>query len=504
MSARRRVAVGGLVHETCSRSARPTTLADFAVWRGPALASMAAGSAHDLGGMFAGLAAAGADAVPTMAALATPSGLIERAAFEVLADELMERLRDAAPLHGVLLALHGAGAGEGVDDLAGELASRVRRAVGGGVQVAATLDLHGHPTEAMRDALDLMIGCKAYPHTDLAARGEQAARWIAGARATRPACHIERLPLLTPPTPTSGGSVTAEVRARCLEVEGIPGVLDCTFFHGFPYTDSPHSGASVVVSADSAALARGVAQDVARFVWARRQRLLTPTLGAREAVEEALRAADSSDGRPVVVHETSDNPGGGAPGDGTHLLRALLELSPGPACFAAICDPTAAAAAHAAGVGGEVEVALGGHTDALHGPPLALRAVVTALTDGHFSQDGVLAGVPAALGPTACLRVDGAPGGAVEVVVTSARQQVFGPALFALHGVDVRQRRVVALKSSHHFRAGFEGLAAAIITADPPGLTTQRLESLPLPRRAGRPLWPLDREVLWEPAGVGG
>jgi microcystin degradation protein MlrC len=193
-----------------------------------------------------------------------------------------------------------------------------------------------------------------------------------------------------------------------------------------------------------------------------------------------------------VINETSDNPGGGAPGDGTHLLRAMLEARLDNACFGFIADPETAEAAHRAGVGAEIDVALGGKSDELHGEPLRVRAQVRALTDGRFALTHMLAGVRMNLGRSARLVIQG-----VDVIVTSASQQTFDPEVFLLHGIDVRRYRIVALKSSNHFRAGFQDLAKEIVTADPPGLTTHHIEVFPR-KRSPRPLWPLDAEAHWD------
>jgi len=55
----------------------------------------------------------------------------------------------------------------------------------------------------------------------------------------------------------------------------------------------------------------------------------------------------------------------------------------------------------------------------------------------------------------------------------------------------------VALKSSNHFRAGFQHLASAIVTADPPGLTTHHIEVFPR-QRTSQPLWPIDERARFE------
>jgi microcystin degradation protein MlrC len=189
---------------------------------------------------------------------------------------------------------------------------------------------------------------------------------------------------------------------------------------------------------------------------------------------DAIARAGALPGRPIVINETSDNPGGGAPGDGTHLLRALLDARVGDACFGCIADPEAARRAHAAGVGAKLELALGGKSDALHGGPLHVDAEVSALSNGRFTPRALLAGVELNLGPMARLRVGG-----IDVLVASRAQQTFDAEVFRVHGIDVASYKIVALKSSHHFRAGFESLASGILTADPPGLTHTAHRNVP-------------------------
>jgi microcystin degradation protein MlrC len=234
-------------------------------------------------------------------------------------------------------------------------------------------------------------------------------------------------------------------------------------------------------------LARDAARAVARFVWQTRAAFTPDTLPCAVAVARAL----ALDGGPIVIAETSDNPGGGAPGDGTHLLRALLDAKLERACFGFICDPDVARLAHRAGVGAKLDVALGGKLDPRSGPPLPLRAEVAGLTDGRFVLREMLAGVAMNLGPMARLRAGG-----LDILVSSRAQQTFDDEVFRAHGIDVRNYKIVALKGSHHFRAGFRELARGIVTADGPGLTTQALASFAR-SRTRRPIWPLDADARY-------
>jgi microcystin degradation protein MlrC len=485
-----RVALASFQHETHSFAPHRTRLCDFEIAAGAELPRRARGTRTALGGFVDGIEALGAELVPLVAAGATPSGVSEAAAWHALRDRLEGALLRAGPVDALALALHGAAIAEGADDVEAELCQRLRDLVGPGVPIVATFDLHGNVAQATADALSLALPCRTYPHVDTRERALEACSFLPDlvARRIAPVTRVERLPLLVPATTTLSG-VGAEVSARCAEERGRAGVLACDFFHGFPYGDVPCAGASVVVTTDGGrALAREAARRVARFVWERREEFRARTLGCAEAVARALALP----GRPIVIAETSDNPGGGAPGDGTHLLRALVAAGARDACFGAIADPAVARAAHAAGVGALLDVELGGKTDSLHGSPLRARAEVVALSDGRFAPRAMLGGVALDLGPSARLRI-----GAVDVLVTSRRQQVFDDELFRVHGIEVREKKIVALKSSHHFRAGFGAVAAEILTADPPGLTTLRLDAFER-TRTPRPIWPLDPAAHWE------
>ena len=70
------------------------------------------------------------------------------------------------------------------------------------------------------------------------------------------------------------------------------------------------------------------------------------------------------------------------------------------------------------GVGAEIEVSLGGHTDPSMGLPVKARAVVKMLSDGTFRNNGPMnAGVETQMGPTAVLRLGGVDGGIDEATL---------------------------------------------------------------------------------------
>jgi microcystin degradation protein MlrC len=482
-----RVAIGGIAHETNTYCRGTTPLDAFRVLRGQELVEDCRGQRSQISGMLDAAQALGASVVPLMSAEAHPSGTIDRAAYEAMRDELLRGIEAAMPLDAVALGLHGAGVAEGVDDLEGDLCRAVRDLVGPGVPIVVALDIHGNITQAMADAIDLVFGDNYYPEIDAYDRGFEAVSGVPHLLSGewQPVIHVEPLPMLVAAATTNHDPARA-VQAMCWELEKRPGIIDVTFFHGFPYTDIPYTGASVVATANGdRELAASAAREVAGWVWQHREDFRRQSLTPEEALQEALVI----EGGPVVINDTADNPGGGSPADGTHLLRAMLEMQLESAAFGFIRDPEVVERAHREGVGATIEVALGGKSDDLHGAPLPVRAYVKCLTDGKFFMPAW--GQRMEIGRSARLVVDG-----VDVIVATERHQTLDPALFLLHGVDVSRYKILALKSSAHFRAGFQPIARAIITADSPGFTTLDVAYFDR-KRTPRPIWPKDAEAQY-------
>lgn len=499
-----RIAIGGIEHETntyATHSMGTTSIEDFHVLRGEAVFA-AQGGRTFLGGFLDAAASAGHEVVPTLHAIASPSGIIEARAYEALKQELLASLSEAGPLDAVALAMHGAGVVEGIEDLESDLAGAVRGVVGD-IPLVVPLDLHGNITPAMADAIDLMLGVYEYPHTDSYDRAAECIHLLPALVAGDlvPTTAVVQVPILLP-TSTTDLDPARNMRDRCLAAEGDERVIDAAFFHGFPYTDVAATGSSIVVTTnDDPELARRIANDLAAHLWVRREDFLTESTSPGVALELAKKVL-AERGGPVVINETSDNPGGGTPGDGTYLLGAMIDAGLEHACFGFVFDPAVAAQAHAAGVGSTIAVSLGGKHGDLHGPPLELEVYVKTLTDGRFVYSNqMLAGVHANYGPSARLVIGGDKRGynGLDVIVTSRRSQTFDAGVFVLHGIDVETRSIVGLKSSQHFRAGFRNIATEMIVADSPGLTTLNVTVFDHPN-AGRLLWPTDPEAEWSPA----
>jgi microcystin degradation protein MlrC len=324
-----RIAIAGLVHETNTYVLTPTVIADFDIHRGSDMRDYFAGTSTVVGGMLAAADELDATVAPLSHAVAKPSGTISRDTYAALRDEIIAAAKAEPPFDILALDLHGAGVADGIDDIEGDLCRRLRATLPERTRIVAAFDLHGNLTQAMADQLSLALGCREYPHVDFFDRGAELIHLAATlvTDALRPRVHVESVPLLLgagPRTCTRDGATPASaMNELCAELERTPGVLDCTFFHGFAPSDVPFAGASIVAIDDGVSgAARPVAETAAARLWGLRREfeheLPTPA--------QAVAAAVATAGRPVVLNDVGDNPGGGAPGDCTRPRRRRHRL----------------------------------------------------------------------------------------------------------------------------------------------------------------------------------
>jgi microcystin degradation protein MlrC len=478
-----RIAVGGIAHETNTFASMPTTLDDFqqrALLTGNALLMSARGNDGALGGVTA--AAEGrAELLPTLFASAAPSGMVTASTFATLRDGLLARLRGHQRrfpgVDGVILVLHGAMVVNGLDDAEGALLRDVREIAGARRPVVAVVDFHANLSAAMVDTVDLIVPYRTYPHVDTFARGAEALRLcldlVAGT--IRPCTAWRTLPLLSPlPSQiTDGGGAFARLAASADALATRPSVIGVSLVPGFPYSDVPETGASVLVTTDfDQDLADRLADDLASRWW--NERAAMQTEGEPLDRLDAALFQPTHEG-PIVLADIADNPGAGAPGDSTCVLRHCFEHRVTGVALATLPDPAAVSACHAAGAGTTIRLAIGGKLSAWSGQPIERDWTIRHLGSGVFTNHGPMGtGGTTRLGSTATVESDG-----ITVLLCERRVQTLEPAVFEACGIDPRRMNVLIVKSSVHYRAGFRGIARQMIDIEAPGLSTSRLISLP-------------------------
>ncbi|MBT6426373.1 MAG: microcystin degradation protein MlrC, partial [Rhodospirillaceae bacterium] len=125
----------------------------------------------------------------------------------------------------------------------------------------------------------------------------------------------------------------------------------------------------------------------------------------------------------------------------------------------------AAAAAHDAGVGAELELALGGRTDLPGVEPFHGRFTVEVINDGRYYADGpVSQGKAYDVGPSALLSIGG-----IRVAVSSRRVQALDRMVFEHLGIVLEEQKIIVLKSTCHYRAHFDPIAETTFAALAPG-----------------------------------
>ncbi|WP_251341865.1 M81 family metallopeptidase [Haloplanus halophilus] len=483
------VLIGQIEHETNTFSSLPTGMAEFAdasLHYGEDVIADLTGTNTAVGGFLRVADDEGWDVVPTVAADATPGGTVTADARSTLLEAVLTGIEESNP-DGVLLALHGAMVSEAARDGDGYVLERVSRAVGDDVPVMASLDLHANVSDRMADHADGLFGYRTYPHVDIGDTGERAARAMAATLDgdLDPEVVVERAPLL-PPLPEL--RTAAEPMRSLLAAAADAEEEDVSVFGGFAYADVDHAGFSVVGVADRerAEAVRAACRDVADEAYDRRGAFDRDYTSVGDAAAEAA-AWDGDD--PLLLADISDNPGGGSAQDGTVLLEALLEAGVEDAALATMYDPAAVEAAAAAGVGEEVSVSLGGHTEA-NGDPLDVTGRVRLLSDGTYRNRGPMStGLEVSFGRTALLEVDG-----VDVLVGSHRQQPYDPEAFRSQGITPERERVLVLKSTVHYRAAFEPLVGGIREVATPGLCSPDLSGFAY-EHVPRPIYPLDDDA---------
>jgi microcystin degradation protein MlrC len=466
------IAVGGFQHETNTFAPSKANYAAFAEgggWppmvAGEQIAARLSGANIPAAGAIGALHALGHRTAGLVWAAASPSAHVTRDAYERIVSDMLARLAALGPVDGVYLDLHGAMVAEHLDDGEGELLARMRKVVGPRVPIVASLDLHANVSRAMFALADGLVAYRTYPHVDMAATGDRAAalldRMLSDGSA--PSKSFRVLDFLT------------GLPSQCTMIEPAKGLYrmlerlerehHCTlsFTPGFPMADFPECGMAVTGYGVDAARAQIATAALALAIDDAEGEFSMELFDPDPAVVRAMQRG--APGAPVVLADTQDNPGAGGNGDTTGLLAALLARRAPGSVLGLLIDPASAAKAQTIGVGRKAPFALGEISGVPGHVPYEGEFNVVQLGDGRFTCTGpMFLGFRMELGPMAVLEKDG-----VRVVLASKKCQAADQEMFRHVGIEPRQERILALKSSVHFRADFEPIAREVLVVVAPG-----------------------------------
>ncbi len=474
-----KIAVGGVQHETNTFAPMKADWSAFeqadswpGLQIGPPLLTACLGMNIPLGGFLEEAKRLHHSFEPLAWCSATPSGYVTRDAYDRVTSLIMDRLSKVArDVDAVYLDLHGAMVAEHLEDGEGALLRAVRDFVGADLYVVASLDLHANITQEMVSASDFLTAYRTYPHVDMAETGRRAARVLhqMAKENKKPAKALYKPDFLIPLTGSCSlvepaASIYAEIEKLDPEPGQNDGILGASFATGFSPADIEECGPAILAYGADPTLVQEALGRLKDKVIASEPSLSAPLLTPDEAIKRAL--ANHSSNGPVIMADTQDNPGAGGNGDTVGILKALISQSATDAVVGVLFDPKSAEAAHGAGIGAQVSLALGAHTGgAPDETPVSGDFKVLRLSDGEFDATGpYYDGIRISLGPTALLEIAG-----VKIVVGSKKVQCADQAMFSHLGVDPRQQKVVVVKSSVHFRADFEPIASEVLVVSSPG-----------------------------------
>jgi microcystin degradation protein MlrC len=388
-------------------------------------------------------------------------------AFDHFVGRMLDELREAMPVDGVFLALHGAMAVRNIPRPEAEMARRFREVVGPDVPIVATFDLHGNEDEEFLRWADGAFVTKRFPHYDAYRQGERAARYLR--RIMRgeyaPATATRRPPILTATVlQWTGTSPVMDIMERARRWEDREPGAFVSVFLGFPWSDVPNLGVTVhVMTNGDQALAGAIADDMAEFIWRVRSDWAHGAYPLPDEAVRLTRQALAAGERPAVLADYWDRPG-----DGTWTLRALLDQGVARILYASLTDEPTLDWIWEQDLqpGDAFDREVGGYTGEQAGAPVRITGTLRWRGE-RFGYDRVAV-------------VDFGEGS--SLILVPAYQQTTTPGQLRFAGMEPDDYDVFVLKTRVHFRRGFDetGYAPTIHIVDAPGdwFGTIRLEAL--------------------------
>ncbi len=490
-----RIGYGRVFHEANSFSPIPSERGDFErlhYFEGDALADICRLRGHELKGFLrqaelsgfvtAARVAGNVETVPLVSAMTVPSGPLTRETFDWLRGAMVRRVREAGPLDGVYLALHGS---MRVLGLEGAPEAQLIAAVKGAshdAPIAVSYDLHANLSPSIVDPATIVTAYRTNPHRDLFSTGLRAGSLLIRALRgqVRPTHAWRKLPMVL------GGGLTIDlmqpmraVFARARRMERREGALSAHVFMVHPYTDAPDLGWAVHVTTDGdQALANRLADELAEIAWATRVVKLPQFLSPSETVAEVRASTLARATGTISVVDTGDVVGTGTPGGSTHLLEAILRDGKDLTVYIPLTDPAALEACWGRPEGETVDLTLRGIPTIGVQPEIAFRGVLRAQRHTEFGR---------------VVRLDA---GTVSVALTDRPTYTVHPRFWREIGLDPWKADAIVQRSFFHYRFFYVAMNRKNVGVQTAGASD--LENVKR-KRFDMPVWPSADVQDWRP-----
>ena len=407
---------------------------------------------------------------------AEPCSFVTEDAFERLADQLCKKISDVDNLDAVYLDLHGAMVTEHFEDGEGEVLRRIRELVGDDIPIVISLDLHANVTQAMLDYTDAITIFRTYPHLDMAETGARACELLTEIFAGKTLVSaMRKLPFLVPLS--SQGTDFEPCKSIYSEIKHVASsnISHAEFTCGFPPADIKECGPAILVYGENQEAVDAECERLYTLVLNSEGKFEDNLLTPDEAVQQAMQ---NQSNQPIVIADVQDNPGAGATSDTTGMLQALVTNQAQGALMGVIYDPESAAQAHKSGLGTQASFSIGAKIEYPDVHPYEGEFIIEALGDGNFTCTGdMYKDCKAKLGLMALLKVaDDACD--VKVIISTERFQCLDLAIIRHLDIEPTQQNIIVVKSTVHFRADFDPIAAETLAAAAAGAHPCQLENI--------------------------
>lgn len=511
---KKRIAIAQVKQETNTFTPVPCTLEDFKqvglYYESDFLVKFR--KIGEIGGFLDALEEDGMDVelFPILRALGHAGGRVETGAVEFFKEKLVAGLTKAMPLDGMFFSLHGAASAEGIDDMEGYLLEAVRSVVGEKVPIVVTLDHHANITKTMIDLTDVMVGYETQPHLPYYTGKTGASILFRLLREEfSPVVSWEKIPLIVghhERLDTAPGEPMKEWFDRARELEKRDGVITISNFPMQPWMDIEEAGLTTVVYTDgNPESAKRLAAELADLAWSLRERFWQSN---RKSPDDAVRYAEDASEGPVLLSDPADTVFGGAPGDSTCLLQAMLRQNIKGRALVPIYDPEVYEAAKAAALekgvfktnipdgGIEITVKVGGKSNTPYSEPVEVTGRITGISEGYtidpreggkFDPGPLSAVVQRG---TVVLEV-----GNIILLVSEGRlMSGIHPAIYRYFGIEPAEAKMIVMKTGGNFQH-YDGVRKEVVYVDCPGVAQADLTRFEWVR-APRPLYPMDKETM--------
>jgi microcystin degradation protein MlrC len=493
-----RVFIAGIFHETHSFSGDTTGLEGFVIHRGAEILARR-GDASQVDGFLSVAEREGWEVVPSAVYTGGASGTVDHAVFEAFWSEVKPALETALTqgLDAIHLSLHGAMVTSECDDPEGELMARIRATPGAEkLPMYCVGDLHGTMTPQMGDLSDCVIYYRECPHTDAydsaVLSSELLARCLKSG--VRPKHFVLVTPIVWPPTGTGtrdGPMRALEDAARRIE-KTVPGVLAVNVVGGYSFSDVPFAGVSfsIITEGDETA-AQSALRELAGIAWDMRQGGIPKQHDLDQVVREFKFDRRARAKGPVLLVEPADNIGGGAPGDGTDVMRALLKYDVQGAGVA-LADAQSVAALANLPIGGKITLPIGGKGSPLDPGPVTLEVELVSRSNGVFELEDKHSHLVGSLGeiinmgPSAVVKHRG-----LTILLTSKKLPPFDLGQWRSQGINPEELSMIGIKAAVGHRVAYGKIASGEYTVNTSGPCTSDITRLPY-TKLRRPVFPLD------------